>query len=61
MQSTYSQFLSALPLLTLLTALLSRVHADQAPLQPWRKKAFEIPQIGLGLWNSKDENVSEAS
>jgi len=53
--------LEILPALTLLTTLLlaGRVSADQIPIQPSRK-GLDIPPIGLGLWNSKDEDATKA-
>ena len=41
------------------TALIPSLLAAQVPIRPGNvKKNFDIPSIGLGLWNSKDEDVS---
>ncbi|KIX07831.1 uncharacterized protein Z518_02485 [Rhinocladiella mackenziei CBS 650.93] len=45
--------------LTLLTNILRGILADQVPIQEPSKEALDIPPIGLGLWNSKGENVSQ--
>ena len=44
--------------LALVATIFSQVLADQTPIQPDKNKTnIDIPPIGLGLWNSKDENV----
>ena len=51
--------LSPLNALALLAALLPQIRADQAPIKIDKNRtAIDIPPIGLGLWNSKDENVT---
>ena len=47
-------------LLAALTALLTTVSANQAPIEP-AKKDLSIPPIGLGLWNAEDKDVSHSS
>jgi hypothetical protein len=53
--------LSASNLLAIATVLSASTSINafpgQAPIDAPTRKALDIPSIGLGLWNSRDEEV----
>lgn len=53
MMPNYSHVLA---IFAVLLALLPDCFANQVPIQS-SKKVHDIPPIGLGLWNSKGEDV----
>ncbi|EXJ87426.1 hypothetical protein A1O3_04386 [Capronia epimyces CBS 606.96] len=57
MPSAHSQLIAAL---VLLPTLLPGVSAGQVPIHHSSHKSPDIPPIGLGLWNSKDEEATHA-